>query len=450
MKAVCYTSGRLETEYNLRDTLYELLEDICQDEQLSRLGYKVLSALNYNNSAQLDKQIIQQLFGQEIRTSAGKLSTFACCPYKYFAQYVLQLKERGELKFRPLQLGDFYHRILNSLLKQLNKEGKNLAQVTNQELRAILADRIKEFTQTNSFVSNFVSKSRHNAFIIEQASEILEDCVLAIAEMVRAGKFLPLLSEVSFGQVKDATKSIGECQIALPDGRILSLDGKIDRLDVANINGRRIAIIFDYKKHIKEAFNWSKFYYGLDMQLPIYILAVHNVAQLNVEKTVGAFYLPIEVSPQVATLNELNKQRNDFNYKAKGIFNGSFAHYLDYAALKDPDKAGHSKFYNFFVTKDGEPYGNYEKMAALSPEDFEKVLWFTKEKIIQLAQEILSGKIDIKPYKLGGRSPCSHCEYKSVCRFDWQINSYYPLMLLNKRQVLDRIKTKFSQSRDSR
>ena len=143
--------------------------------------------------------------------------------------------------------------------------------------------------------------------------------------------------------------------------------------------------------------------------------------------------MPVEVAPTRATLDELSEKTESFDYKAKGIFNGEFARELDKIALKD------SKFYNFYVTKDGEPYGSYGNRGVLKPADFEKVLKFTERKIVKLAEEILSGGIDVKPYRLSGESPCSYCRYKSVCRFDWQINDYNFLESLKKLQVLDKM-----------
>ncbi|GAH54004.1 unnamed protein product, partial [marine sediment metagenome] len=207
------------------------------------------------------------------------------------------------------------------------------------------------------------------------------------------------------------------------------------------------AIVFDYKRKGK-SFSWAKLYYGLDMQLPIYMLAVGSASRgqrtedrgqrtedalcsiLNAQ-VAGAFYMPVEVAPTRATLDELSEKTESFDYKAKGIFNGEFARELDKIALKD------SKFYNFYVTKDGEPYGSYGNRGVLKPADFEKVLKFTERKIVQLAEEILSGRIDVKPYRLSGKSPCSYCKYKSVCRFDWQINDYNPLESFGKIRVLE-------------
>ena len=205
----------------------------------------------------------------------------------------------------------------------------------------------------------------------------------------------------------------------------------IDRLDFADIDGEKTAVVFDYKLS-KRSFSWSDFFHGLDIQLPIYMLAIRNTAGPEKMNPAGAFYMPVEVYPKNVSLPELSNKAESFDYKAKGIFNGRFAQQLDSDALGD------SEFYNFYVTKDGLPYGSYGNRGALKPEDFEKVLTFTENKITHLAEEIISGKIDITPYRLNQKSPCSFCEYSSVCRFDWQINDYNVLESFGKSEVLEK------------
>ena len=415
------------------DQLGRLLDDIASDEQLAELGETVRSAINYDNRAQLDRDIVEELFGEQIRSSATRLSTFAACPYQYFARYILELKERKEFKLRPLDIGDFYHRSLDMLLKQLNQQKKFFATIEKEQLLEILRGQILKLAQEDSFISNFARRSAHNAFIVSSAGEVLEDCVLAISQMVRAGSFKPALSEVSFGEVRGSIDSLGEYEIGFSSGRLLFLDGKVDRLDIAELDGEKIAIVFDYKRRDK-SFSWAKFYYGLDMQLPIYMLAVRNATHSKTKSVVGAFYMPVEVSPMRADLDELPKKIESFDYKAKGVFNGKFAQQLDGETLSKD-----SKFYNFYITKDGEPYGNYDKRGVLKPDDFEKLLRFTEKKTVQLIEEILSGRINVEPYRLNKESPCSYCKYKSVCRFDWQINDYDFLESLGKLAVLEKM-----------
>jgi ATP-dependent helicase/nuclease subunit B len=414
------------------DGQYEkLLDAICSDEQLADLSSKVLYALSYDNRASLDADVVKEIFGPQIESSATRLGTFAACPYQYFARYTLELKERQEFKFEPLDVGSFYHRVLDALLMRLNTEGKDFT-AEDSELITLLREEVEKLTKQDSFISNFVSRRGYNEFVINSAGRILEDCVMAIAQMVRAGSFRPKFSEVTFGKAPETRESLGNYELGLPDGRILSLDGKIDRLDFADVGGDKISLVFDYKRRDK-SFNWAQFCHGLDMQLPIYMLAVRNAADPNTNKLVGAFYMPIEVGVKQAAIGELSGRDNSFDYKAKGIFNGQF-----YTQLDGHTDSGWSRFYNFCVSAKDQQYGNYARSGALKPGDFEKVLRFAEQTIVQLAQEIISGKINVSPYRLGGVSPCSYCKYMPVCRFDWQINDYNFLKSLNKSEVLDR------------
>ncbi len=318
------------------------------------------------------------------------------------------------------------------MLKRLGAEGKDFAATDDGELIKLLKEEIEKLTKKDSFISNFVSRRGYNEFIINSAGRVLEDCVMAIAQMVRTGSFRPGFSEVSFGKARGSRDTLGDYELVLPDKRVLSLDGKIDRLDFADVGGEKIALIFDYKRR-DTSFSWSKFCHGLDMQLPIYMLAVRNAADPGTKNVAGAFYMPIEISPMKTTLGELSGRSDSFDYKAKGIFDGEF-----YRQLDGQTDSGWSRFYNFSITaKDGQ-YGNYARSGALKPKDFEAVLRFAEQRTIQLAQEIVSGKIDVSPYRLGQVSPCSYCKYKPVCRFDWQINDYNFLESQSKSHVLEK------------
>ncbi len=412
------------------EKLNELLNGICIDEKFSEIGETVKSAVNYDNSAKLSQEMADEFFAAQIKTSATKLSTFAACPYKYFARYILKISKRKQAKLEPLDIGKFEHTVLDSLLKRLNSERKDFAKIDNEQLLKILNEQISKIIQSDSFISNFVRRSSHNNFIINSAGRILEDCTLAMAEMIRAGDFRPLFSEVSFGE---KAKPFGEYEIPISKGRKISLSGKIDRLDVAEIDGKKAVIIFDYKRKDK-SFSWPQLYYGLDMQLAIYILAVRSAANAELKNAIGAFYLPIEISCEKASPDELDEKMQKFNYKAKGIFNGEF-----FSQLDNSEKAGWNKFYNFQISSKGDQYSNYARSGALKSDDFENVLKFTEKKIVELTQQMLKGKIDIKPYRLSGQSPCSYCEYKSLCRFDWQINDYNYLPAVNgKNEVVEK------------
>lgn len=214
------------------------------------------------------------------------------------------------------------------------------------------------------------------------------------------------------------------------------MSGRIDRIDSAKTDNKKQAIIFDYKTK-GQSFNWQQFFYGLDIQLPLYMLAVGNTKgnQISGIEAVGGFYLPVEADVQPGSYIE-DRQKEVFSYKAKGIFNGEY-----YKMLDGRIEQKWSRYYKFFVSKDNQQYGNYETTSdSLKAEDFENVMDFAANKIKELAEQILSGDIRVHPYQTSSKVSCSFCEFKPLCRFDWLINDYNYLSSVTKMEVIEKAK----------
>jgi len=417
-----------------RNTLYSLAENLRKDGKLADVSRQVKYALSYENEATLDKVFANDLFGDSIECSATRLGSFASCPFQHFARYVLDLQQRRQFALKPLDLGRFYHRVLDDLFKRLKKDNKDFATASEHQLQNACAEVITATIETDTFLSNFRKRSRHNAYILDSATDILAQAVGAYAKMAKAGSFRQITSELAFG--KD-TRVTPRRSFSTPEAVKVGLKGIIDRIDCANINGRQVALIFDYKRR-PQSFSWSRFYHALDIQLAVYMLAVTDaqIASRTIDSVAGAFYIPVETTPSKGTIADTKHGPDKFTRKAKGIFNGQFANNLDSEV-----EFGQSTFYNFrILKKEHTPYGHYGRSGAIKPAEFESLLDFAREKIIQTAKQIVSGCIDIAPYRLGNKSPCSYCDFRAVCKFDWQVNEYKALEQVNKEEVLKQAK----------
>ena len=73
---------------------------------------------------------------------------------------------------------------------------------------------------------------------------------------------------------------------------------------------------------------------------------------------------------------------------------------------------------------------------------------FEKSNLIikEISKEILSGKIDIKPYyNLGNnQTPCKYCSYKTICKFKpgTKCNNYNYIYKKEKQEILDEIRNR--------
>jgi ATP-dependent helicase/nuclease subunit B len=415
------------------DGLAGLLRAMQTDGEYGEMSRLIVSALGYENRASLDPAVVRELHSRPLRGSATRLETFAACPYKHFARYLLDLKPRREFKLEPLDQGLFYHRILDSFQKRLSAEGLDIAAVEPERLLHLLRDETGRLMESDAFISQFIRRSAHNAFVIASAGRTLEECVLGISEMVKAGSFRPALSEAGFGRPLEEAGPLGRFDLELQDGRVLSLDGKVDRLDVAQVDGNRVALVLDYKLTRAGAdFKWNEFYHGLDVQLAIYMLAVRHAGGGVADDVAGALYLPIETPPETATLAELSEEEpRKFAYKPRGILNGV------YWSCLDPNASGYSRYYNFYVKKkDNDPYGMYGTSNLLKPEHFKRLLEWSEANLRRLAADIFSGRIEALPYHRGAERACTRCDYNGVCHFDWQINDYRFLRSVGKSDLM--------------
>lgn len=426
---ICERTGRGNSaDDKEKEKLLGLIESMRRDSDLADTAQRVNYAIAYDNTALLKQQRSGSM-GNVLNCSASRLSSFANCPFKHFARYTLELKERKLFTFERVDLGSFYHSVLDGLFRQLQKDGFDFATVDDNHLIKQLGAQIAELIANDAFLSNFISRSAHNEYIIRSAGEVLQDSVRAYSRMSRAGKFRQIGSEIWFGGKDDKLR----CRLELPDGRMVNLRGCIDRVDVADVDGKHTTVVFDYKRKGK-SFSWEQLYYGLDMQLAIYLLALKDgkIAGKKIDSLAGAFYLPVEAKLESGSISEVTEAEDKFGYKARGLLNGPDYKYFDSEA------EGRSRYYNFQVLKkDQSPYGSYKTSGALKPGQLEMVLDMTKSRIAELAGYIFAGKIEITPCRINKKSPCVYCPYGALCRFDWQINRYNLLSPMSKELLLE-------------
>jgi ATP-dependent helicase/nuclease subunit B len=119
--------------------------------------------------------------------------------------------------------------------------------------------------------------------------------------------------------------------------------------------------------------------------------------------------------------------------KQRGIFDGNYFHALD----NTPDCTD-SDVVSARLKKDGT-FGYKATTDVADTSEFTALLDHVRQQIAHLADQILAGAIDIAPYRMGTTSPCPHCRYRSICRFDPTINRYRHIPPARREEVLKRV-----------
>ena len=219
--------------------------------------------------------------------------------------------------------------------------------------------------------------------------------------------------EVSFGFKEGDYPPI---QVELSTGEKVNLVGRIDRVDKLINEGEEFYRIIDYKSGNKD-FKLSDVYYGLQIQLLTYLDAMlTNEVKLSEEPVfpAGILYFKID-DPVIKAKNNLDEEELEKAImkalKMKGLL------LADTKIIREMDRniEGASLIVPASIKKDGE-LGSRSSVATV--EQFDMLLHHVKENLINTCEEMLSGEINIKPYKKKDATPCAYCEYTAICQFD--------------------------------
>lgn len=77
----------------------------------------------------------------------------------------------------------------------------------------------------------------------------------------------------------------------------------------------------------------------------------------------------------------------------------------------------------------------------MSKDGFKILQKYIIKTIKNISKEILSGKIDIKPYYKEKSTPCRYCSYRAICQFDKNkfCNEYNYIPKLTEEEIWEKL-----------
>ncbi|MDQ7844556.1 MAG: PD-(D/E)XK nuclease family protein [Armatimonadota bacterium] len=209
--------------------------------------------------------------------AATQLETYATCPFRYFGERVLGVREIEEPEETetptPIDRGALIHEILEAFLRGLAQDGLlpfrpgYLAEYTRR-LHETARRAFRRFEREGAVGYAFMWQ-------VEQR-RILTDLETFLAlELTDSSDFTPTLFEARFGPTPWGPPPPGSTPppVEIPvGGRTLRLTGYIDRIDVDSRGGR--ARVIDYKTgRVHDLREDDRLEGGTALQLPLYIRA---------------------------------------------------------------------------------------------------------------------------------------------------------------------------------
>lgn len=251
---------------------------------------------------------------------------------------------------------------------------------------------------------------------------------------LKNSQFEPDRFELSFGK----NKKLKEAEVPLEDGRKMFLQGVIDRVDTCDDDDEILMKVIDYKSGMKK-FELEDFYYGLEMQLVIYMNAAEEIYKENEQNPdnkpvvpAGIFYYQLQdpiIKADYAEESELLK-----NFRLSGMANCD-------ADILSKLEEGSDGFVSMPIRlkKSGEPYKN---SPVMSTQDFHYMGAYARKKAAELGERIYKGEIHPRPYRNKKGTACDYCPFADVCGFDPKLPGYeyQSFQGMSVEEVLEKIR----------
>ncbi|MCF8243370.1 MAG: exodeoxyribonuclease V subunit gamma [Melioribacteraceae bacterium] len=340
------------------------------DRQTIFNGYLLGENPLIDSMAELNSELILRLQGfKEKQYSISQLETYTKCPFKYFAERLLNLSEIEEPteEVKAIELGSVLHRILfrfytfvqeNDIdLTSLNDEQykkieRKLFQIGEEEIENASMNSPAAFYEREKILG--IEGNRENSILYQFIQEAVSD----------TSGFRPQFFEVAFGGInlndKDKLLSTAE---PVKIGEV-EIRGKIDRIDI-NETYKTFEVV-DYKLSGNKP-SKNDLYDGIALQLPIYMKAGKDL--LNK-------YFDSEYKPEGMYIYSLKFSKNGFGKNEVSI------------AKKSDDK----------IIKNKE------------------IIESASEKVITCVDSISKGIFPLTSLADAENKICRFCEFSGICR----------------------------------
>ena len=361
--------------------------------------------------------VAKALYGEILSGSVTRLEQYAACAYSHFLRYGLELLERKRFELASSDIGTLFHESIDLCFRRVKEKQYDWHTMTNETRDMLVEECVAAVTE--NYGNTILGSSARNCYLAQRVGQITKRTVWALQQQIKKGDFIPAGFEVSFS----AADNLSAMKIALSESEALHLRGRIDRMDVCEDGGKVYVKIIDYKSG-STSFDLLALYYGLQLQLVVYMDAVTEMAQHHYpDKEIvpaGILYYNI-ADPLAEKKGQPDPEKIDAEILKKLRMNGLVNSELDVVRHLDRTIEKESDVIPV-VLKDGEVQAGRSSVA--NRERFARLSQFVHRKLKEAGQEILDGEIGVVPYKNGQRTACDYCPYHAVCGFDRKTSGY--------------------------
>ena len=347
-----------------------------------------------------DTALTRELYGREMRLSASKIDVYHKCPFRWFCEYGLHIRERRRATVDALEYGTLMHHIFEMFFGNYTRE--EYTEMDESVIGGIVSDILDAYIDRH--FGGTQGKSERFLYLLYRIKSTAAKLVLHMTRELSQSDFTPVDFELGVGT------DIPDYAVELEDGLRLSVRGSVDRVDRCDADGISYIRVIDYKTGTKE-FNINDLIYGLNLQMFIYLYAIsENGGERYGEITpAGVLYMPA-VSPSVAVDPDTPEAKIRAEVLKKYAMKGVILDDANVIAHMERDGEGKyipAKLKDGVVTASAGSLATIEELGAV----FRRIDMLTT----QMAQALYDGDVDDLPLKGKKFDGCAYCPYQAVC-----------------------------------
>lgn len=409
-------------EDDSEDAENRILTRILTEKGFARELTAIYKGRTYRNVAeQLPPETITLLYGRYLHASVSKLELYARCGFAYFLKYGLRLKEREMYQVDVRNVGVILHSVMEGLFKQVRDTRNNDWENFPEDERMLMVTELVNRAAEES-AGDFFEDNARNAYMLQMIERMAQTSAGMLQKHIRLGSMKPGMLEKTFDSAKD---EVGSYLFELPNQIQMSINGKIDRVDVEEEDGTVYIKVIDYKSSTRKL-SLEEVLNGEQLQLVTYSAIAYEIEKMiypdkNIQIAGLLYYsfddpvIEIESSeidtdteqPEFSDQEKLDAERME-KMKLQGFVNESPAVI---------QKMDHTCNQSLPVKLDKN--GDIKKSEnVVSADQIRTIMELTRENIEELGSQIAEGKIAIEPYKNKSNTGCDYCEFKNICHFD--------------------------------
>ena len=369
------------------------------------------AAFGVHQDDAISKAVTKALYGNTLDNSVTRLEQFAACAFAHYLSYGLRLRERELQQFASVDMGNIYHDVLERFAKGIEMSEYTWFDIPQEAQDALLSQSMEDAIAGSGIGDVF--EDARNSYLLKRMETTAKRTIWALMLQVRKGKFVPSGFEVSFSR----DERLDAVQFQLGEDEKMRLRGRIDRIDTYETDDKVYVKIIDYKSG-NTSFSLLNFYYGLQLQLVVYMNAALELTKKKYKgkdtEPAGIFYYHI-TDPMVDADGQESEEeiRRSIleQLKVGGLVNEDPEIY----GAMDTDFSGTSTVIPVALKADGSLKATSKTASTY---EFGLMSDYVRKKIEHVGKEIFAGNVAVKPYLLGDRSGCDYCPYHTICGFD--------------------------------